>query len=269
MNPLSPGVKKFLYEQCAFGRLRWIAKPVYDSILFLELCWHRFEDLFHPVNSAPVPELTIIIKTFERPYAVKRLLRSIRRRYPDVPILIVDDSRQPLSIEAEGVEVIELPYDSGISVGRNHALDIVSTKYFLLLDDDFVFSHRQQLHEYVDLMQRHDTIDIMGGRYIDLPLYTLHAFQNTPLQGTRAEPKVALGTLYDSHPVVDKVQNYFVGRTETVREVKWKPELKIMEHTEFFTRARGQLVTVFHRDMKILHAKTPFDLGYLKMRYRR
>ncbi len=69
--------------------------------------------------------------------------------------------------------------------------------------------------------------------------------------------------------MVNKVQNYFIGRTETVKLVKWKPELKVLEHTEFFTRAAGKLVTVFHAGMQILHAKTPFDIAYLQKRYRR
>jgi len=266
VNPLTAKQKKFLYEKFAFGRFRWLAKPLYDFLLNTELALHRFGDTFHPKDHADVSDLTAVIKTFERPYAVKRLVQSIFRFYPGLKVIVIDDSKHPQ--ELKGVQQIVMPYDSGISAGRNRALDELGTPYFLLLDDDFVFSHRQRLGELLDIMRRHQQIDILGGRYIDLPFYIQHDFQDLPLGPHAAAPKIPLGTIFDGHPVVNKVQNYFIGRTETVRTVKWKPELKVLEHTEFFTRASGKLTTVFHAGMRILHAKTPFDLAYLKMRYR-
>ncbi len=267
MKPLSVKQKEFLYGEVAFGRFRWIAKPFYDALMGLELSFHRLGDLFHPRDKSDLSDLTIIIKTFERPYAVKRLVKSIQRRYPDIKIMVVDDSKNPGNLQ--GVEQVNLPYDTGISASRNEALDRLTTPYFLLLDDDFVFSHRQNLGELMDTMRRHLDIDILGGRCIDLPLYIVHSFQNMSVFSTNSEPKTPIGTKFDGHSVVDKVQNFFVGRTETIKKVKWKPELKINEHTEFFTRARGELTTVFHSRMKILHAKTPFDIAYLQKRFRR
>ena len=267
MKPLTVQQKKFLYEKLAFGPLRWIAKPLYDLLLGVELYWHRMEDAFHPGDKTDVKDLTAVIKTFERPYAVKRLIKSIRHCYPELKIIVVDDSKQPEKLA--DVHQIIMPYDSGISAGRNRALDELETPYFLLLDDDFVFSHRQNLGELLGIMRRYEEIDIVGGRCIDLPFYIQHDFHDMPLRPEAAEPKVPVGTMFDGHPVVNKVQNYFIGRTETVRGVKWNPKQKIHEHTEFFTRACGRLTTVFHSGMNILHAKTPFDISYLKMRFRR
>jgi glycosyltransferase involved in cell wall biosynthesis len=82
---------------------------------------------------------------------------------------VADDSRVPGEIE--GVHTIAMPYNTGISMGRNRALQETDTSYFLLLDDDFVFSHRQRLGELVAFMDRHSEVDILGGHYIDLPLY--------------------------------------------------------------------------------------------------
>jgi len=266
MRPLAHRHKQFLYQKLAFGRLRWVAKPIYDLLIGTELTWHRIEDSFHSKDKRDISDLTAVIKTFERPYAVRRLLNSIRRRYPDLDVMVVDDSREPVRLE--GVTQVILPYDSGISVGRNRALDMLRRPFFLLLDDDFVFSHRQNLSEPLELLRRYPEVDIVGGRYLDLPLYIRHNFQDLPLGPQAAGPKIKLGTLFDGHPVVGKVQNYFIGRTATVKTVKWKPELKVNEHTEFFTRASGKLTTVFHSGMNILHAKTPFDIDYLKSRYR-
>lgn len=138
MKPLSQIQKVFLYGTLSFGRLRWLAKPIYDGLLGLELLWHRLEDCFHAKDKADVSSITAIIKTVERPYAVKRLVKSIRRRYPSLKAIVVDDSRE-LTI-LNDVYMITMPYNTGILAGRNQALDEATTLYFLLLDDDFVFS---------------------------------------------------------------------------------------------------------------------------------
>jgi hypothetical protein len=101
-----------------------------------------------------------------------------------------------------------------------------------------------------------------------LPLYLEHDFHNRKLYENKADPKLPIGTKIEDFTVVDKVQNYFIGRTEKVRSVGWNPRLKLAEHTEFFTRARGQLCTVYHPHMKTLHVKYPFDIAYLTFRWR-
>ncbi len=265
MKPLTAKQKDFLYQEVAFGRNRWFAKPLYDLLMGAELWWHRLEDLFHGKDKSDVSSVTAIIKTFERPYAVNRLVKSIRRRYPDLQVIVVDDSREPGWID--GVHNISMPYNTGISMGRNCALEHTETPYFLLLDDDFVFSHRQRLGQLIDFMDRHPEVDILGGHYIDLPLYIEHEFHDMPLFGPALEPKIPPGTRIEDYVVVNKVQNFFIGRTEPIRNFRWKDELKINEHTEFFTRACGILTTAYNRDMRVLHAKTPFDIEYLKLRF--
>ena len=79
--------------------------------------------------------LTAIIKTFERPRALDRLIRSIRRDYPDLPIIVGDDSFHPY--RRTDVEYLRLPPDIGASAGRNAMLHRVQTPLFLQLDDDF------------------------------------------------------------------------------------------------------------------------------------
>jgi hypothetical protein len=248
-----------------FGRLRPFAMLLYRLVLFFELMGVRLIDNFHPLDKTDISDLTLIIKTFERPYAVSRLVKSIQRRYPQADIMVIDDSREPISIA--GVTMLKLPYDTGISFGRNAALDRCETEFFLLLDDDFVFSHRQCLSSLCQYMRTNENIDIAGGRCIDLPLWTVHNFHDLKLS-EKAEPKIPLGTKVADRVVVDRVQNYFIGRTEAVRKVKWSPALKVLEHTEFFSRAKGKLLTVYDPSMLILHVKWPFDLHYMRKRYR-
>ena len=122
-------------------------------------------------------------------------------------------------------------------------------------------------------MDKYPNIDILGGRCIDLPFFTIRNFQDTPFQELRLAPNVAprapIGTLLGENRVVDKVQNYFIGRTSQVRKVCWNEKMKAGgEHEDFFARAKGVLVTAYREDMLILHAKTPFDRAYLSQRFR-
>ena len=66
-----------------------------------------------------------MIKTFERPAKLKRLVDSIRRLYPGLTIIVVDDSRHPRNLPE--VENINLPFDSGVSAGRNAGVKAVGT----------------------------------------------------------------------------------------------------------------------------------------------
>ncbi len=265
MNPLSARQKNFLYSKLVYGRLRVLAKPCYDLILGAILVFEWIVDFFVPKDDSDISDLTIVIKTFERPYAVKRLVRSIKRRYDRANILVVNDSKNPSQLD--GVENLIMPYDTGISAGRNAALDRIRTRYLLLLDDDFVFSRRQKLGYLISQMEEHDNIDILGGRCIDLPFYIIHDFQDIPVPSP-AEPKTPLGRMLGENMIVDKVQNYFIARTESIRQVRWNNDLKVLEHTEFFTRARGRITTAYRDDMLVLHAKTPFDIAYHRHRFR-
>lgn len=265
MKPLTARQKDFLYREVAFGKYRFVAKPLYEFIMWLILAWERLLDFMALPDNANPNSLTIIIKTFERPHLLEQLMRSIRRKYPDVAVIVVNDSRKPYHIG--GVHNIILPYDVGVSAGRNAALQQVKTPYFLLLDDDFVFSRRQNLNELVEQMDQHPEIDILGGRCVDLPIFAVHDFQDIPIHATR-QPCIPIGTMIGENRVVDKVQNYFIARTDRVKQVGWNENLKNMEHTEFFTRAKGVLVTAYREDMLILHVKAPFDFAYMLKRRR-
>lgn len=85
--------------------------------------------------------ITAVIKTFERPERVVALHSSIRQYYPNLAIIIVDDSSAPIAYDwDEYTTYIFTEYDIGLSEGRNRAVDQVKTLYTLILDDDFVFT---------------------------------------------------------------------------------------------------------------------------------
>jgi glycosyltransferase involved in cell wall biosynthesis len=253
-----------------YGKPRVIGKPLYAFIIAAELAAERGLDALHPRRrpndrSLVAENLTAIVKTFERPKVVKRLIASIKRQYPELKIIVVDDSRQP--IEIDGVQMVALPFDSGVSAGRNEGLRHVSTRYVLNLDDDFVFYRHTDLDTALSLIEQHVQIDIMGGEQLDLPLFEKFNYRQAALHPTRALATHPPGSTIGGLPVYDKVPSFFIARTDRIRLVGWDPNIKRLDHADFFTRAKGVLTTVFNAKMKCLHARTPFDTTYMQSRY--
>jgi glycosyltransferase involved in cell wall biosynthesis len=264
-------VKGLFRKWLVDGRLSFIGKPLYHSTIAVELALQRALDSFQAdirlqdqtiINQ----HLTAVIKTFERPKVLKRLLASIQRMYPSLHIIVVDDSRNP--VKFDGVQTIVLPYDSGVSAGRNEGLKHVITKYVLILDDDFVFNRHTRLEAALDIMERHPEIDIMGGQCINLPFFKTTDYSNSTelLWPTEAKPTMPPGSHIGDLPVYDKVDQFFIGRTERIRLVGWESAIKRIDHADFFTRAKGVLTTLYNPNLKCLHAKTPFDKAYMQKR---
>src|SRR5262249_48067864 len=88
---------------------------------------------------------TIIIKTFQPPACLDRAIRSIRKYYPKVHIIVADDGFEPAL--RNDVEYIRLPTDVGVSAGRNALLERVKTPYFLLTDDDVEFRPQTKIEK--------------------------------------------------------------------------------------------------------------------------
>src|SRR5687767_3502717 len=79
------------------GTLRRVTALAHGLVIREELLAQRVLDA---AFSAPKPEVsladvTAVVKTFERPRLLRRLLLSIRRMYPRLAIIVVDDSKRP------------------------------------------------------------------------------------------------------------------------------------------------------------------------------
>lgn len=249
------------------GKLMFIGKPLFYCMVTAELWWERLLDMFcYPgFEHKRVDEsVTAVIKTFERPQEVRRLITSIRNFYPEMSIIVVDDSQKPLNLD--GVTIIEMPYDSGVSAGRNLAVSHVETKYLLLLDDDFIFYRKTDLEPAVQKMDDNPDIDIMGGEVLTLPLYTRARYESASLYPTSRNATLPHGSSIGGMAVQNKVANFYIAKTESIKRVGWDDRIKRLDHADFFTRAKGVLTAVFNPEFKVLHAQTPFNKHYMRKR---
>ena len=106
-------------------------------------------------------DVTAVIKTFERPESLELLVTSIKKHFPELRILVGDDSFEPHprdSFTQDNVQYIRFPKEIGVSAGRNALLDQVETPYFLLLDDDLELCADTRLDRLRDIVQQHDIL---------------------------------------------------------------------------------------------------------------
>jgi (N-acetylneuraminyl)-galactosylglucosylceramide N-acetylgalactosaminyltransferase len=220
-------------------------------------------------------DVTIVVKTFQRPHALRRLLASIRRFYPSIAVLVVDDSEESLEPVPAGVtRYWHLPFDSlGVSAGRNFGIRQVETEYTVVCDDDMVFGRRTDLGKMLRtlLSTRFDVVSCM---WMDHEPWRSIRRGYRRYEGTL---EIADGTLthrlgatrgtVDGLPVFDIVHQFFVAATQLLRENPWDDRLKVAgEHVDFFLalKERSLLCTRLADVVVYHHPELPPD--YLRFR---
>jgi len=234
----------------------------------LELEKNQLEKLYNSV--------TIIIKTFESPECLNRLIKSIKRHYLGIKTLVADDSKKP--IERNDVAgYYAMQFDSGLSAGRNFLLNKVKTKYFLLLDDDFVLTEETNLEKMMEVLET-SGIDLVGGEALDyycLPglkkegnKYKREFFGLLELKERKLFVKMRenKGSL-DGYKLYDFVAAPFMARTDKIKKIQWDGDLKIMEHEDFFLRCKDKINITHLDEVKVDHIRER-NSNYWKFRGR-
>lgn len=208
-------------------------------------------------------DLTAIIVTFNRPEVLKKLIKSIRKYYKELPIIVVDNGEKTNKIRLKGVEYYKVPFDSGLSYSRNFALSKVKTDYIVLLDDDFEFTEETKIEELLKISKEND-IDIVGGAVEGLEYDGILEIEcNTVLRYVKGNRGQVNGFY-----LYDMVLNFFVGKVSAIKNMGgWDEELKLAEHTDFFLRGKGKLRVTFYPKVSIKHNHEK-EKEYLKFRMR-
>lgn len=187
-------------------------------------------------------DITFCIKTFERKPALERLLFSIANYYPQAKILIADDSNRfdvPYykdlwqRLDKEGLinkpVAYNLGYDMGLSYGRNFLVDKATTKYCLILDDDYEFTDKTDILKLQTILDNDEEIGIAGGLIMTEGVNELHFEHNFELidrvlyhRPDESELK-KIGDVKYITP--DCIPNFFLMRKEL--GVKWDDKIKI------------------------------------------
>lgn len=191
-------------------------------------------------------DCTFLVKTFLRPASLCHLLVSIHRYYPGTAVIVVDDSNNGetdcVCSAYDNVRLVKTEeFDVGISRGRNIGLDLITTPYFVLLDDDVAFWALSDL-PYMRKKLEESGADIVCGSWCDLPgtLFTQTAmvFKEFGDQGEHIITEAPLP--YGGDDWVDFGNNFFIARTELRETVRWPDAIKVMEHAPYFWYVKQQ-----------------------------
>jgi glycosyltransferase involved in cell wall biosynthesis len=183
---------------------------------------------------------TLCVKTFLRPNIAERALETAINMYPDMLVHVCDDG-DTRRLNTEVDQYITLPFDSGVSAGKNALLDSVETEFVMFMDDDTVWDDNTQVHLGVEALKKYEWLDMVGFKARPNRFHgTLDIQDDTLYRRIGACKEIRAGV-----PLFDFVVNFFVARTANM--IRWNEQLKTMDHTEFFWRA--------HKEMNISHMR--------------
>uniref|UniRef100_A0A8C0G7E7 Glycosyltransferase 2-like domain-containing protein n=1 Tax=Chelonoidis abingdonii TaxID=106734 RepID=A0A8C0G7E7_CHEAB len=187
--------------------------------------------------------VTITTKTFLRYHKLRLLIKSIRQYYPDIKIIVADDSEVPEKIVEENVEHYIMPFGKGWFAGRNLAISQVTTKYYLWVDDDYLFTENTKIEKLLDVLER-TNLDMVGGSVNG----NTYSFQLLYEQG---DDSGCLHLRYGSFHklegfpncvVTSGVVNFYLAHTDKSRHVSYDPLLQRVAHSEYFMDGVGILL---------------------------
>ncbi|XP_051994427.1 beta-1,4 N-acetylgalactosaminyltransferase 1-like [Xyrauchen texanus] len=217
-------------------------------------------------------QVTITTKTFLRYEELNVLINSIRQFYPEIKIIVVDDSLIPEKVNGSNIEQYIMPPAQGWFAGRNLAVSQVATKYFLWVDDDFVFWNNTRIEDFVEIVENVPELDVLGGAVGNNQFFFRIVYEEGEdeeggclqrLQGEKLQSLPGLNGCF----FVDGVVNFFLARTDAVRRVGFDPFLKRVAHTEFFLDGLGDLMIASCEGLTIGHQKQRNQNNYRRFRF--
>lgn len=191
------------------------------------------------------PQVAHIIPTHERPRVAQRLVDSIRHFYPESPIYVCDDSREPSTYDG-AADVPATAYDIGLSAKRNLMVQASDEPYIFVWDDDYVCTSNTSVGGFLEILQALDRVGIVGGEWtLDVSDQRNVWFcgeiipdgatvRIRPPSKKSCTVSVESGT-YRYHKVALNA-NWFLADRRTLEACPWDEELKLNEHLEFFAR---------------------------------
>ncbi|XP_053424971.1 beta-1,4 N-acetylgalactosaminyltransferase 2 isoform X2 [Nycticebus coucang] len=216
--------------------------------------------------------VTIATKTFLRPHKFMTMLRSIREYYPDLTVIVADDSKKPMNIKDSHVEYYTMPFGKGWFAGRNLAISQVTTKYVLWVDDDFIFNNKTKIEVLVDVLEKTE-LDVVGGSVLG-NVYQFKLLLEQSENGDCLHKRKGSFQPLEGFPscvLTSGVANFFLAHTERLQRVGFDSRLQRVAHTEFFIDGLGSLLVGSCPDVMIGHqSRSPtvdLDLAALEKIY--
>jgi len=218
----------------------------------IEFLFPENKKIKQPLSLATKKEIAIGIKTFLREESLFKTLDAVEK-YVTMPyrLYIADDGE--ISIKKEyryqqlaekGHVIIKLPFNSGISVGRNEIIKKSIEDYILIMDDDLVLQDPKSIINMKKVLDSEDDIGLCSGMlFSESGEYIVNAAYQRGLQfkfdrgmlSRHPGPAKIYKTGNLMYLYADQVVNFFLAKRSVFDDVMWDNRIKVeWEHLDFF-----------------------------------
>ena len=229
-------------------------------ILLLYLIYNKKENFSNVDQDFINKNLTICMKTIYRRNLLKEHLKFIRSKYPNIKIIIADDSDKEYMKKTKefishyldkNTEYIDLPYDSGLSKGRNECVKRVKTPYIVLTDDSrAINTNFLIIKKIISFLDNNDYGLVTGitpgrGRFSSfIKEYHLNKDKTIIEKNIDNSKNIKYNGLEFIN--IGRGNNTFIAKTDVLKNNDWNEKLKMGEHRTFFRK-------LFKNNIKILY----------------
>jgi GT2 family glycosyltransferase len=163
---------------------------------------------------------------------------------PDNTVLLIADQHTTESklhyYHRGSVEYNGVPFDCGLSASRNFLVDraySLGAKFCLLSADSIAFTSKYDLQPFIDVLEANPDVGLIGFNLTNRQAWEMNMeLKADGFYMTKATEKVTLNNI--EFTKCDAVKNFFLARTEVLKEIRWDNELKLCEHEDFFYRLK-------------------------------
>jgi GT2 family glycosyltransferase len=202
-------------------------------------------------------DVAIGIKTFMREENFFKVIDSIEKFFPYSYRLYIADDSGSISDEKEylyqqlgsrGHVIMRLPFNGGLSVGRNAIIRQVKEKYVLIMDDDICLVDADSIKKMKKVLDSAENIGLCAGviyqengEYFGGEIYSKGLsleIDRSLLFRHRATKNLSKvnGIIFN---YADQVVNFFLAKSEVFKDISWDNRIKVeYEHIDFFLRLK-------------------------------
>ncbi|XP_002742174.1 beta-1,4 N-acetylgalactosaminyltransferase 2-like [Saccoglossus kowalevskii] len=249
------------YELDARDKLQ-ITLLNFTADIYVRIRREPLPDLYDPgERNSVIDKVTVITKTFERPDVIEQFVASVHKYYPNISLIIADDSEFPKPIKKDHVKYFVMPFREGSFPGRNLALSQVRTKYVVFLDDDMFFTSETNLEIMMEKLEDPNIdMDINCGEVKNLGI--LKGFRSIGYNDTQGYCN--MGAFFKHNNLVpgypqcgwgEMFMFFFMAKTAVLRKIGAYPQIVQAAHEEAWIDAIGKAKCAFCPDSSVYHIR--------------
>jgi hypothetical protein len=194
-------------------------------------------------------KIAILYTTFLRDELMQQTITSILDNWKHYYVLLIADQGHKTekkdefyqSLPKDNVFQYYIPFDSGLSFGRNFLVDKAleyNCNFSFLTADSIKFTSKYRLEPYMNFLQSNSNYGIIGFE-LDNRLPWEYNMKKTNTFELRPSGEF-IEYEYLRFKKIDICRNFFLAKTNVLKAVGWDNNLKMAEHEDFFWRVKTE-----------------------------